>query len=176
MSKDHFIIGTFSLPSAANNAITEIKKLGTDVSDELEFYSPFPDHHLEDNKYDGKKRSPVRRFTLLGATTGCLGAFLFTSWMSLDYPIRVSAKPILSYPAFVVIAFECTILLGGIFTLLSMFHFCRLPNFSRPVSFKREFTEDKFGVVVKVNKDKASELEKVLMNAGAEKVELQYAG
>jgi len=176
MSKDHFIIGTFSLASKANDAITELKKLGSDYSDDIEYYSPFPDHHLEDNKYEGKKRSPVRRFTLLGTTTGCFGAFLFTSWMSLDYPIRVSAKPILSYPAFVIIAFECTILLGGIFTLLSMFHFCRIPNFSRPASFRNGFTEDKFGVVVKIDKDKAPELEEVLVNAGAEKVEVQYAG
>lgn len=170
--KDYFVVGTFAKSEQARSALAELKKLGK--ASDMEYYAPFPDHSLEDEKYENIKRSPVRRFTLLGALTGCLGAFTFTSWMSLDYPLRVSAKPILSYPAFVVVAFECTILLGGIFTLLSMFHFSRIPNLVRPATFRKQFTEDKFGVTVAVDKSEVSKFESLFKSLGAEEVEQQY--
>lgn len=174
MSKEYFVVASFDKAKDAQCALSGLKSKG--VGDRVEYYSPFPEHHLEDEKYEGKKRSPVRRFTLLGGTTGCLGAFLFTSWMSLDYPIRVSAKPLLSYPAFVVVAFECTILLAGIFTLLSMFHFSRIPNLVRPPAFRGKFTEGTFGVTVAVSKDEAEEYQKLFSEWGAKDVEVQYGG
>ncbi len=172
MDENLFLVGTFNRSEKALNAISELKKMG--LGNDIEYYSPFPEHSLEEEKYENIKRSPVRRFTLLGALTGCLGAFLFTSWMSLDYPIRVSAKPILSYPAFVVIAFECTILLGGIFTLLSMFHFSRIPSLVRPPTFRKQFTDDKFGVVVKISKSETSKFESLFRSWDAEEIEEQY--
>jgi hypothetical protein len=174
MAKEYFVVGTFSEAEQARKAFSALKEKG--VGDLTEYYAPFPEHHLEDEKFENRKRSPVRRFTLLGATTGCLGAFLFTSWMSLDYPIRVSAKPLLSYPAFTVVAFECTILLAGIFTLLSMFHFSRIPNLVRPAAYRKPFSEDKFGITVMVEKEHADEYKSVLSDHGAISVELQYGG
>lgn len=174
MAKEYFVVGTFKEAEHARRALRALKEKG--IGDACEYYAPFPEHHLEDEKYEGKKRSPVRRLTLLGATSGCLGAFLFTSWMSLDYPIRVSAKPILSYPAFVVVAFECTILLAGIFTLASMFHFSRIPNLVRSPAYRKPFSEDMFGITVQVEKENAGEFESVLSEYGAISVELQYAG
>lgn len=174
MVKEYYVVGTFSEAEKARKAFSALKEKG--VGDQTEYYAPFPEHHLEDEKFENKKRSPVRRFTLLGATTGCLGAFLMTSWMSLDYPIRVSAKPYLSYPAFVIVAFECTILLAGIFTILSMFHFSRIPNLVRPPAFRNNFTEDMFGITVLVNKEEAEEYQAILSQNGAISVELQYGG
>ena len=124
---NNLVVATFKCPALAKKAIGWAR----DESMDFDYFSPFPEHHLEDEYFEGKKRSPVRRITLLGAITGCLGAFLFTSWMSIDYPLRVSAKPILSYPAFFVIAFECTILLGALATMGALLHFCRLPHIFR---------------------------------------------
>lgn len=172
MSESIYLVGTFNRSEKALNAISELKKLG--LGNEIEYYSPFPNHILEDSKYEGRKRSPVRRFTLLGAVTGCLGAFLFTSWMSVDYPLRVSAKPLLSYPAFVIIAFECTVLLGGIFTIASMFHFSRIPSLVRPPTFRKQFTGDKFGVVVKIDKAETTKFESLFRSWQADEIEEQY--
>ena len=174
MGADYCIIGHFDNPSTATAAISMLRKEGHE--DDMSYYSPFPDHHLEDAQYQGKKRSPVRRFTLLGGLTGCLGAFLFTSWMSIDYPIRVSAKPLVSVPAFIIIAFECTILLGALFTLLSMFHFSRIPGFRRPSTYRPVFSEGTFGVVICAEKEKGDALKNRLMELGAREVEAQYAG
>jgi hypothetical protein len=171
MATDYMVIGHFKY---LDDTLSAVRKLRDKGIDSPEVFSPFPHHDLEDEVYKGKKRSPVRRFTLLGGLTGCLGAFLMTCWMSMDWPLRVSAKPLLSIPAFVVIAFECTILLGAIFTLLSMFHFSRIPNPFTNHGFRPNFTNDTFGIAVKINKEGAEEISKLFSATGAAEVEVQY--
>jgi len=168
---DTVVIGHFDF---LDDTMNTVRKLREGKFDGVEVFSPFPNHDLEDEVYYGKPRSPVRRFTLLGATTGCLGAFLMTTWMSMDYPLRTSAKTVVSIPAFVVIAFECTILLGGLFTLLSMFHFSRIPNLSFFQHYRPNFSEGTFGVTVRVEKAKAEALKKEFEAQGAKLVEVQY--
>jgi len=174
MSKEsnHIVIGHFSKPELATAALSELKGAGHDQN--VRYFSPIPEHHMEDALYEGRKRSPVRRCTFFGGLTGCLAAFLFTSWMSIDYPIRVSAKPLVSIPAFIVIAFECTILLGAISTLLGMFHFSRLPNIFSTSGFKPNFTEGTFGVVVQLPKDETDKCKSDMKSWGADKVEVEY--
>lgn len=174
MSKEsnHIVIGHFAKPELATKAITELKSAGHDMN--LSYFGPIPDHHMEDALFEGRKRSPVRRFTFFGGLTGCLGAFLFTTWMSIDYPIRVSAKPLVSIPAFIVIAFECTILLGAISTLVGMFHNSRLPNIFSTAGFRPNFTEGTFGVVVKLSKEETEKCKSDMEAWGAEKVEVEY--
>ena len=171
-NNQYLVIGSFA---DAHLAVGALETLRTDgLQDQCNYYSPFPEHHLEDEFFHGRKRSPVRRFTLLGASTGCLGAFLFTSWMSVDYPLRVSAKPLISIPAFVVIAFECTILLGAIFTLASMLLFGGIPNPFKAPGRLPQFTEGTFGVTVTVDRARKEEMEKKLKSLGAVSVESQY--
>jgi hypothetical protein len=172
MEANYLVIGEFANAENARAAISELKDRGHDK--DLRYFSPFPEHHLEDALYQGRKRSPVRRFTLLGAVTGCLGAFLMCSWMSIDYPLRVSAKPLVSIPAFVIIGFECTILIGSIVTLLAMFFFSGIPSIFQSAGFRPEFTEGTFGVVVKVPKEKSESLKSDMESWGAGKVEIEY--
>jgi hypothetical protein len=171
MNTEHLVIAHFRFLDDLNNAVRSSKSAGYE---EIDVYSPMPHHDIEDTYWEGKPRSPVRMFTLLGGLSGCLGAFLMTSWMSTDYPIRTSAKTLISVPAFVVIAFECTILLGAIFTLLSMFHFSRIPNIKYNPGYRGEFSNGTFGLTVRTSKDKAEILAKELEGMGAAKVEVQY--
>lgn len=166
------VVGEFAKISELRHAIATMRSHGHDEN--LEYFSPFPEHSIEEEMYRGKRRSPVRMFTLLGGATGCLGAFLFTSWMSIDYPIRVSAKPLISIPSFVVIAFECTILLGAIFTLLSMFHFSRIPALFSMPGFRPVFTEGTFGLTVRVKKEQSDQVKGQLESLGAQRVEVSY--
>lgn len=172
MSTEFLIIGEFKRAGGAVEAVKRLQDLG--LGDKVEVYSPVPEHHLEEQLYKARKRSPVRMITLLGAVVGCLGAFAFTSWMSIDYPLRVSAKPLISYPAFIIIAFECTILIGSIFTLLAMGHFSRIPALFSPDGFRPVFTEDTFGITVRVPKERSDEISKQLSSWGAANVEVKY--
>ncbi len=172
MSGDHIVIGHFKHIDATRSAIRKLRELG---KEQVELFTPFPNHDLEDEMYFQKPRSPVRRLTMTGGILVCLAAFLMTSWMSLDYPVRVSAKPLVSIPAFVVIAFECTILIGALFNTAAMLHFCRLPNLFRFVAYRPQFSEGTFGLTVRVAKEEADSMKEIFEKGGAEKVEVQYA-
>ncbi len=157
-----------------DDIVGAVKKMQAKGIEDLKTFSPFPCHDLEEAYYENKPRSPVRFFTLLGALTGVSGAFLMTIWMSIDYPIRVSAKPEISIPAFVVIGFECTILLGAIFTLLSMFHFSRIPSLVNWPEYSPEFSNGTFGLTARVPEEQAAELKAELEGTGARLVEVKY--
>lgn len=171
MSNDYLVIGHFKHVDSTQSAIRKLREL---KEENVELFTPFPNHDLEDEMYFGKKRSPVRRVTLLGGLTGLFGAFLMTCWMSIDYPVRVSAKPLVSIPAFIVIGFECTILLGSIANLIAMFHFSRIPNLFKSPGHRPQFTDGTFGLTVRVPKEKTDEFKKMFEQSGAEEVEVQY--
>lgn len=166
----YLVIGHFEF---LDDTLSVIKKAKADQRD-YEVFSGFPNHDLEDEIYEGKRRSPVRLIVLIGAITGCLGGFLMTSWMSQDWPIRTSAKGILSFPAFVVIAFECTILLGAIANITSMFHFSRIPMPFPNKGHRKPFSSGTFGVSIKVEKEDTEKIEAELRDMGASQVEVQY--
>ena len=171
MTSDYVVVAHYQYLDDTIKAIAMLKERG---HKSFKYFSPFPCHELEEETYRDRPRSPVRFFTLLGATIGCLGAFLMTTWMSVDYPIRVSAKPLISIPAFVVIAFECTILIGAIVTLISMFHFSRIPNLGFWPDYRPEFSEGTFGLAVRVPESSAKEIQQALGALGARKVEGEY--
>ena len=168
---EYLVVGHFKYVDDVLKAIDTVKE--KEVKD-YNVYSPFPDHHVEDHAFVGKPPSRIRTITLFGGIFGCLGAFLMTTWMSVDYPLRTSAKPLMSFPAFFIIAFECTILIGAIVTLLSMFHFCRIPNpFSTP-GYRPEFSNGTYGMVVRVKKDEMDSMKSMLEGYGAHKIEEEY--
>lgn len=173
MGTVNVVVGHFKFLDDTKQAIVRLREKGVGFK-QIELFTPFPSHELEEELYRFEKRSPVRRFTILGGVLGCLGAFLMTCWMSIDYPVRVSAKPLISIPAFVVIAYECTILIGSIFNIGSMFHFSRIPSFFKSAGFRPEFTEGTFGLTVRVDKERAEDFKGLLRDSGAHEVEVQY--
>lgn len=148
-------------------AVHQVKDAGY----EFKTYSPVP--VLEASYAADPSRSEVRKFTTTGALTGITFGFGLAILCALDWPIRVSAKDIVSVPAFVPIGYECTILFGGIATLLGVLHFGRLPNIFRKVGYDPRFSGDKFGVVVSCGTNEIEEVSGRLKNCGAEEVEVK---
>jgi hypothetical protein len=98
----------------------------------MDAYSPFPVEGLSEAL--GHKRTLVPLVVLLGGITGGLGGY-FMEWYALarDYPINVGGRPFHSWPAFIPITFELTILSASICALLSMVIFNKLPQPYHPV-------------------------------------------
>src|SRR2546430_259024 len=72
-------------------------------------YSPFPIEELD--KAIGFKRTALPLIVFAGGVLGGLGGFFMQYWMEvMDYPIIVGGKPFNSWPAFIPITFECTVL------------------------------------------------------------------
>ena len=124
-------------------------------------YAPLPEHELLEEGL-ALKHSPVRVFTLAGGLTGAATGFAFTSWTSMDWPLVTGGKPILSIPAYVVIAFECAILFGALSTVIGLFINAGLPNFRPMVAYHPECSNGSFGVYVTVPPARAGEVKEIL--------------
>ena len=137
------ILASFEHLDATVESIRSLREAGfTRVTS----FSPYPDHHLE--KALGHGASAVRVFTLVGALTGTATGFALTAWTSMDWPLVTGGKPILSMPAYVVIAFEMTILFGALSTVIGLFINTRLPNRKPLVIYSPDFSEGRYGVYV----------------------------
>ena len=71
-----------------------------------------------------------------------------------------------SIPPFVVIAFELTILFGGVATLIGMVTLGRLPRFSHTAAYDPRFSSDRFGVAVHCAPDRGASVRQILQTAG----------
>jgi hypothetical protein len=161
------VVGVFSYMDDALRAVQGAQH------EKLDFrvYSPVPRHEID--HVASPERSSVRMFTTVGASIGIVFGFALAILCSLDWPLRVSAKDIISIPGFVVIGYECTILFGAIFTLVGLLHFCRIPDVLRKVGYDPRFTEDKFGVVIGCDSEAVDLASSVLKKNGAEEVMLR---
>jgi hypothetical protein len=98
----------------------------------MDAYSPFPVQGLADAL--GHRRSSIPLLVLAGGITGGLGGY-FMQWfaMAKDYPINVGGRPLHSWPAFIPIAFELTVLCASLTAIISMLALNRLPQPYHPV-------------------------------------------
>jgi hypothetical protein len=137
------VIGFFDQPSHLIEAMSQVRQANYQNFDA---YTPFPVHGLE--AAQGLKRSPLPFVTLIAGITGCSLAFLFEYWTSaVDWPLIVGGKPFNSWPAFVPVMFELTVLFGGLFTVAAMFALNGLPNIRRKI-FDPSITKDRFCLAI----------------------------
>jgi len=99
-------------------------------------------------------------------------------WISaIDYPLNVGGRPLHSWPAFIPVTFELTILFGAIFAFVGMLALNGLPMPYHPVFNAKRFTlagKDRFFLCVEATDPcfKASETGPYLTSLGAKEVSL----
>ena len=161
------IVGIFTYVDDAINAINSAKKAN------LEYKVYSPTYVPELAEVADNKRSYVAILTFIGGITGITFGFGLAILCGLDWPLRVSAKDIVSVPAYIVVGYECTILFGALATLLAVFHFCRLPDIFRKPGYDPRFSHDKFGVVVGCDSKSVDDVKAALTDAGADEVKVE---
>lgn len=159
-------LGVFREVDTAVRAIERLRAAGME---DLETYSPLPQHDLEHALH--RPQSPVRVFTLVGALTGTATGFALAIWTSLDWPLITGGKPIVSLPAFVVIGFEVTILFGALATVLGLIINARLGAPGKGVAYDPSFSAGHFGVLVDAPAGQGAEARRILEEAGAAEVQ-----
>ena len=161
------VVGVFAHVDTTVKALEELRAQGYQ---HLEVYMPAPMHEIEDVMERGRPVSRVRLFTLIGALTGTASGFTLTIWSAMQWGLVTGGKPIASIPPFVVIAFELTILFGGIATVIGMVVLGRLPRLTPSPSFDPRFTNDRFGVAVQCVAERSASVRDILRLSGAEEV------
>lgn len=159
-------LGVFHEVDTAVKAIEGLRAAGMT---DLESYSPLPQHELEHALH--RPQSPVRLFTLVGGLTGTATGFALAIWTSLDWPLITGGKPIISLPAFVVIAFEMTILFGALATVLGLIINARLGAPGKDLAYDPSFSSGNFGVLVDAPAGKGDEARRILEETGAAEVQ-----
>jgi Protein of unknown function (DUF3341) len=98
----------------------------------MEAYSPFPVDGLAEAL--GYYRNRIPAVVFVGGLLGGLGGF-FMQWYSavVHYPLDIGGRPFNSWPAFVPITFELTILSAAVSAVLGMLAFNGLPRPHHPV-------------------------------------------
>jgi hypothetical protein len=161
------VLASFEHIDAACDTIRALREKG---HRKLTVYYSHPNHELEEAC--GHTWSPVRLFTLIGGLTGTTAAFAMQIWMNRDWPLLVGGKPIVAIPAFVVIGFELTVLIGALSTLFGTFLLSALLR-NKNVMYDGRFSDDRIGVFVPAGHADAPAVEKMLREGGA--VEVKHA-
>ena len=116
----------------------------------IDAYSPFPIEGLAEEI--GFHRDEVPLVVLIGGIIGGLTGYIMQYWMSaVDYPLNIGGKPAHSWPAFIVITFEMTILFAGISAVFGMLALNGLPMPYHPVFNVPRFSsasKDRFFLIV----------------------------
>jgi hypothetical protein len=105
----------------------------------MDAFSPFPVEGLAEAI--GFHRNAMPLIVLIGGLFGGIGAFALM-WYSavINYPLNVGGKPLLSWPAFVPIVFELTILSASLATIFGMLGLNGLPMPHHPLFYVPDFT------------------------------------
>jgi hypothetical protein len=99
---------------------------------QMDAYSPYPIEELAEAMGVHGTRFPY--LVLLGGIIGALGGYGLQYWTSvIDYPINVGGRPFHSWPSFVPVTFECTVLVAALFAVLGMLARNGLPMPYHPV-------------------------------------------
>ncbi len=98
----------------------------------MDAYSPFP---LEEAaEAIGFHKNRVALLVLIGGIMGGLTGFLFQVWVNYsDYPLNIGGRPFISWPSFIIVTFELTILFAGLTAMIGMFALNGLPQPYHPV-------------------------------------------
>lgn len=137
------VIGFFDNPE---DIIAGMKTVRGANFEQFDAYTPFPVHGLDEAQ--GLKKSWIPWVTLILGMSGTATAFGMQYWMSaVDWPHIIGGKPFNSWPAFVPIMFELTVLFAGISTFVALLISCGFPNVKKKI-FDPSITNNKFAIAI----------------------------
>jgi hypothetical protein len=130
------MMGEFSTPEELLAATKKAREAGYK---HVEAYTPFPIEGLAEAV--GFKWTAVPLLTLIGGVGGGLTGFGLQYWVAaITYPLNIGGRPLNSWPAFIPVTFELTVLGASLFAVVSMLALNKLPQPYHPV-----FNVERFG-------------------------------
>ena len=151
------ITALFDSPDAVLHAA---EKTGNAGYTKFDVHTPYPVHGM-----DGAMKLKTSKIGLFAFAFGLLGAVcavLFISWVTIkDYPLVIGGKPFWSWPAFVPVSFEVTVLATSVLSTLAMIVlYFKFPNNAHPLHdtpYMKSVSSNRFGIAVQADDPKFDE-------------------
>lgn len=129
------LLAEFPGPNELINAATAARKRGYVA---VEAYAPFPVDGLSEALALPTNIVPI--ITLIGGIFGAAAAYVLQWWINVvSYPANIGGKPFHSWPAFIPVTFELTVLGAALAAVLGMLILNGLPRPYHPVFRAKEF-------------------------------------
>ena len=98
----------------------------------LDAFSPFPVEGLSEALEFRRTRMPLVMF--LGGLLGAVGGFFMQYYcMALSYPINIGGRPLNSWPSWIPVTFELTVLISALTGVFGLLGLCGLPQPYHPL-------------------------------------------
>jgi hypothetical protein len=131
----HGLMAEFDNPTALVEAATRARLEGYR---EMDAYSPIPIEEL--NEALGLRRTRLPRLVLCGGILGGLGGYGLQYWtQAMGDPLNIGGRPFHSWPQFIPVTFETTVLGAALAAFVGMWAINRLPMPYHPVFNVPEF-------------------------------------
>ncbi|MCC6572279.1 MAG: DUF3341 domain-containing protein [Planctomycetes bacterium] len=138
------VIGVFADEDHVVDATRDCRLAGFEIQD---VYTPYAVHGMDEAM--GLRRSRLTWVCFAAGAAGCAFALWFQYYtQAVNWPINVGGKDPWQMPAYVPIAFELTVLIGGLTTMLALFVRSRLFPGKRAKLPAPGVTDDKFALVL----------------------------
>src|SRR5712691_2762736 len=143
------LLGEFDSPERLMDAAKKVREAGYR---RIDAFVPFPVEGLSQALGLGRKHDLVPLLTLAGGLGGGLTGFFFQLWANMSsYPMNIAGRPLNSWPAFIPVTFELTVLGASLFAVFGMLALNKLPQPHHPVFNVHRFTHassDRFFVCI----------------------------
>jgi hypothetical protein len=165
------MLGEFDSPGAILRAAGMVRRAGYKHFD---VHTPYPIHGMDAAM--GLGRSKLGWIVAAGAAAGFLTAVILQVYTNWDYPLIHQAKPYQSWPAFVIVTFELSVLFAAFAAVFGMFALNGLPQWHHPTFNAGRFIDvgnNRFYVTIEA-RDEKYDLQKtreLLESAGAMTIE-----
>jgi hypothetical protein len=125
----HGLMAEFDNPTDLVDAANRARLAGYTSMDA---YTPFPIEELNDAL--GLKKNPLPLIVLLGGIFGGGGGYYLQYWTQvIAWPMNIGGRPFNSWPHFIPVTFECTVLGASLAAFVGMLALNRLPKPYHPV-------------------------------------------
>lgn len=149
------VMGEFETPKALIAAAIKAREVGYRF---VNAYTPFPVEGLPEAL--GLRWNWVPLITLMGGLGGGMTGFGLQYWVSaIAYPMNIGGRPLNSWPAFIPVTFELTVLGAATFAVFGMLALNKLPQPYHPVFNVERFARastDRFFLCIEARDPKFS--------------------
>lgn len=149
------LYGVLAEFSSSQDLLTAIHGMHKHDVTDLEAYTPYPVEELTELLPIKPNKVPL--FTLIGGLAGGIGGY-FMQWYTavISFPVNTGGRPLHSWPMFIPISFELTILCAALAAVLAMLMGNGLPQLHHPLFDAPGFdlaTRNRFFLCVRIRTD-----------------------